>query len=66
MQYTSNGLSKDQNKDHVQNLCHHEVDVPTYHFWVNKIVGFSYSRVMFRVDHIKRNGIGPFKYLAPR
>ena len=48
--YFSNGLLSTPNKDHMQKLCPREDDIPTYYFRVHKIVGFSSSRVMFRVS----------------
>jgi len=44
----SNGPSNDPNGDHMQTLCPWEVGLPIYHFGVNKIVGASSSRVVFR------------------
>jgi hypothetical protein len=58
----SNILPSDPNGDHMQKLCHREYDVPTYHIWVNKIIGVSSSRVMFRVHHIKIHCVIPFLY----
>ena len=49
--YLSKGLSSDQNEDHMKKLCPWEVDVPTYHFVVHKIIGISSSRFMFMVNH---------------
>ena len=45
----SNGLLNDPNGDHMQKLCPQEVGLQIYHFGVNKIVGVSSSRVVFRV-----------------
>jgi hypothetical protein len=45
----SNGPSNDPNGDRMQKLCPREVGLPIYHFGVNKTVGVSSSRVVFRV-----------------
>lgn len=41
-----------------------EADLPTYQFRVQNTLGVSSSKVMFRVHHILRNGIGPFHYFC--
>lgn len=46
----------------MQNLCPQEVDIPTYHFSVSKIVGVSASRFMLRLDHRSRHGEVPPHY----
>ena len=45
----SNGPSNDPNEDRIQKLCPREVGLPIYHFGVNKTIGISSSRVLFRV-----------------
>ena len=45
----SNGPSNDPNGDRMRKLCPREVGLPIYHFGVNKTVGVSSSRVVFRV-----------------
>ena len=47
-----NGLSSEPNRDPMQNVCPWEVDIPTYHFKVHKIVCVSSSSVIFRAHHI--------------
>ena len=49
----SNGLSVDQNIDHMKKLCPRKVDVPTYLFGVKKTIDVSSSRIMFRVHYIQ-------------
>ena len=45
----SNNLLNDPNGDHMQKLRPQEVGIPTYHLGARKIVGVSYSRVLYRV-----------------
>lgn len=65
----SNGLPRNPNKDHIQNVCPWEADIPTYQtyqrtsFGVHKTAGISYSRVMFKINCILRHGVVPFYYV---
>ena len=49
--YLSNYLLRNPNEDHMHMLHARDVDVPTYHFKVHKIVHVSSSRVIFIVHH---------------
>ena len=59
----SNGLLSDPNGYHMQMLRPQEVDVPTYHFMVHKIVEISSCRVMFRVKCNQINGVFLFSII---
>lgn len=48
----------------MQKLHCWKVNVLGWHFKVQKSIGISYHRVMFGVDHIKRNGVAPFLYFT--
>ena len=60
-----NGLSTNQNRDQMQNLCPLEVEISTYHFNIHKIGGVSYSRVFFGVHYRWRNGVDHVHYCVP-
>lgn len=60
-----NSLLRDQKKYCMQKLCPWQVDVPTYDFGVHKAIVLTYSRIMFRVHHMQRHGVGYFKYSSP-
>ena len=66
MWYLFNYLLNDPSKDDMQKLHPWEVDVPTYNFEVHKIVGISYSRVIYRIYPSRRNGLLPFHYFFPQ
>ena len=49
----------------MQKLHPSEVNIPTYHFRVKKIVGISTSKVMFREHFRRRNGEVHIHYYGP-
>ena len=49
----------------MQKLRPHKFDVPTCYFKVDKTVGISYSRVIYRVEPRQRHVVGLFNYLFP-
>lgn len=61
----SNRLLNNPNGNHMQNIHPWGVYVPTYHFWVKKTIDVSYTTIVFRVDHTRRLGVGPFYYFTP-
>lgn len=64
--YVSNGLWRGPNRDCMQKLHPHEVDVRTYQFGIHKYVGVPSSSVIFRVHYSIIDGVGPFNYCNPR
>lgn len=54
-----NGVSSDPNADSMQKIHPQEVDVPTYHFWVNKTIGVSYLGSCLRYT-ISKGDVVPF------
>jgi hypothetical protein len=59
-------LSSDLDGDYMQKIHPREVDVPTYHFEVNKNVIILSDMVMFRVHHGLKHVLFPFHYFTPR
>lgn len=60
----SSSLLRDRNEDHMQMLRPQEVHIPTYHFEVDKIVGISQSRVIFRVHHSQIYVVVPYQHFS--
>lgn len=52
----SNGVLSGPNKDRTKNLLPSEVDIPTYHFRVHKIVGILFYRFLFKVHYSQSHG----------
>ena len=62
----SNNLLSDPNGDRMQKLCALEIDVPTYHFMVHKMVSILSYNFMFSVHLTQMNGVGLFHYCISR